>query len=98
MSAPYPNSIAMYALLYWLDAQQVDSVSFPPSLSTAVLRVAGDRPRLPSVPLFCSCPEASAGALVAPLRKLMGGRGVIRAGYATSEGGSVTRFEIGPDD
>jgi acyl-coenzyme A synthetase/AMP-(fatty) acid ligase/thioesterase domain-containing protein/aryl carrier-like protein len=93
-----PNTMSVDELLDWLDAQQVDSVSFPPSLSTSVLRVADGRQRLPSVSLFRSGAEASDWALVAPLRTLIGPHVMIRAGYATSEAGKITRFEIGPDD
>jgi len=93
-----PNVMSVDELLDWLDAQHVDSVSFPPSLSTAVLRAADGRPRLPSVSLFRSGAEASDWALVAPLRALIGPHVTIRAGYATSEAGVLTRFEIGPDD
>ena len=93
-----PNTVSVDELLDWLDAQQVDSVSFPPSLSTAILRVTDGRSRLPSVSLFRSGTEASDWALVAPVRTLVGPHVTIRCGYASSEGGSVTRFVIGPED
>src|SRR5262249_2027155 len=93
-----PTAMSADELLDWLGAQQLDSVGFPPSLSAAVLRAADDRPRLPTVSLFRSGAEASDWALVAPLRRLIGAHVVIRCGYATSESGSLTRFEIGPDD
>jgi acyl-coenzyme A synthetase/AMP-(fatty) acid ligase len=85
-------------LLDWLHEQQVDSVAFPPSLSTAVLRVVDGRPRLPSVSLFRSGTEASDWALVAPLRRLIGPHVVIRTGLSASEAGAITRLEISPGD
>ena len=93
-----PNAMSVDDLLDWLHEQQVDAAGFPPSLTTAVLRVADGRPRLPTVSRFSSGAEASDWALVAPLRRLIGPHVVIRTSYATSEGGSIARFEIGPDD
>jgi len=93
-----PSAMTVDELLDWLDGRRVDVVNFPPSLTAAVLRSADDRPRLPTVSVFSLGAEASDWALVAPLRKLIGPHVTIRSSYATSEGGSVTRFEIGPDD
>ena len=74
------------------------SVSFAPSLSHAIVRVADGRPRLPSVSLFRSNSEAAHWSLVAPLRRLVGPHLTIRAGYAASEVGAIAHFDIGPDD
>ena len=93
-----PTAMSIDDLLDWLDANQVDAVSFAPTLSHAIVRVFDGRPRLPSVSLLRSTSEAANWSLVAPLRRLVGPHLTIRAGYAASEGGLIAHFDIGPDD
>jgi acyl-coenzyme A synthetase/AMP-(fatty) acid ligase/thioesterase domain-containing protein len=93
-----PTTMSVDDLLDWLAEQQIDSVSLPPSLASAMLRVADGRPRLPSVSVLRWGGEASDWALVEPLRRLVGSNPTIRVGYAASEVGSITSFEIGPHD
>jgi len=93
-----PSSMSVDELLDFLAAQRVDSVAFPPSLTAAILRVAGDRPRLPTVSLFRLGAEASDWSLVAPLRRLTGAHVTIRTSYSTTECGVIAQFVVEPDD
>jgi acyl-coenzyme A synthetase/AMP-(fatty) acid ligase/thioesterase domain-containing protein len=93
-----PTTTSVDDLLGWLDAQRIDSVSFPPSFASAILRIADGRRRLPSVSILRSDAEALEWELVAPLRRLVGPHVTIRANYSASEVGRIAGFEIGPDD
>ena len=94
-----PTAMSIDELLDWLDANQVDSVSFAAdrcrtrsSESSTVDHVC---PRCHS---FRSTSEAAHWSLVAPLRRLVGPHLTIRAGYAASEVGLIAHLDIGPDD
>lgn len=93
-----PTTMSIDDLLDWLDAQHIHSVSFPPSLSSALVKIADGRPRLPSVPVLRMGAEPSNWALIAPLRRLAGSHIKFRAGYAASEVGRIAGFDIGPGD
>jgi thioesterase domain-containing protein len=84
-------------LLDWFHLNEVDCVSFPASLTRAILRVADGRQRLPSVSLVRANSEACDWSLVAPLRRLIGPHLTIRSGLSATEVGQIMRLEIGPD-
>ncbi|MFO1538084.1 MAG: AMP-binding protein [Actinomycetota bacterium] len=93
-----PTTMSIDDLLEWLTRSEVATVGFPPSLGTTVVKVAGDRTRLPTVELLRSGAEATSWELVPALRCLVGPACVLRMGYAASEVGQVMTYTVRADD